>query len=282
MRHNYSGRQARRVALAVLFLIQASPSFAALAVFDPQVFGKSVEQIQQLRQALEVAKEAVALQKQTYDAVHGINNYGRSMQSEINGYMARYNQLERSLSNLDLGDDVKDVGGVEDIQKALDVMSGSKLPPGWKGTVDPVRKDYAQKSYREALAAAEGYIGQLEDQNKRIGDITLDIDQAQTLKDSLDLGNKIAAQTLRAVYDMSHLLAENLKITAVERFKGVDTSKKAQFKDKPDWMVKYEKDKARRDEALRRGWNASDTIGQHPCSATELKWKSYEKGLCQR
>ena len=237
----------REILLVVLFLCGGSILNAAQPVIDT----KSISAIQkntaaleghsvlvekgQYRQWLETANHTVQLTKTVSTLETQIKQLEDQLKamtenlSRANGFdrltESLLDQIKAQTPSFSSTRDIKtgealDPTKMSGIERILDQTIPSKGTIGNRRNYEKVHQAYVERARKSAIESAELYINNAPERIQQVTDTAMIINETNSLKDSVDLNNRLVAELLRERVEGNIMLAKYIKIDAATHFSG--------------------------------------------------------------
>jgi hypothetical protein len=218
-----------KILIGLLTLILSINQAIALVVSDP---GSYARMAQELAEAQKLGKTAISqmeeLQKM-YQATTGNLGRGSGIERAIRYVKNNLNNMTGSVFEITdgYGIDVDiqdlDLGNVEDVGKMLEELY--KKDPVDKTLTKQRRTQYQQQSIRGALEASEIMLANQQTALEKFEELAKKIDETKTLKDAVDLQNRLTHEALLIQQQQLLLLAQFIRAEQSIQYDGVEVNK---------------------------------------------------------
>jgi hypothetical protein len=169
----------------------------SLVVSDPGSYARMAQSLQTLKEQITVMKEQFTELQNINSAVTGNLKRGKGIfrdLGKLRDLSSKMTKSVHSLPHMDLDD--YDLQNIEDLQDALDQIYVNETDVLKRGQTEQQRKQYQQRSIRSALEGAEVLISLQDERLNKIEELASEIDNTETLKDAMDLNNRLLGELL--------------------------------------------------------------------------------------
>lgn len=209
--------------LALSLLTFAPWSSAQWVVSDPTSYSYYVEQIKQATESLKAAQQTVDGVKAIHSQVTGIYNRAQGVVGDLKKVESVLRDEDGVLSKRGAAQGMpRGDGGFVDIDKVLNGTYGDPRTRGMQGADG--RHEVQQLALKGVIVDSEKLLGGVADRLAKIGYLAGQIDTTQNIKDSSDLGNRIAIEILKTLVDMLAIATKSHQAQALFNFSGVTDS----------------------------------------------------------
>lgn len=237
-----------------LSMFLATGTAYSLVVSDPGSYSRMAQQIQE---AKELVKNAEAMVQQAQDIKNNLSGNlkrGRGIEDIIRSYK---DDLEGMIPSLyhKLPEDIQNQISKELSNKLDEKIIYQKIDAELSDLTKDQRDDYRQKVLKRALLMSETTSKDMEASLNKMESLAFEIDQTQSMKDAMDLNNRLMHEMLLNQTKMVNLLAELTKAEATMNYQGTSSTSQPSQKLMPtdEYMLE-----------LGRGsnfWKIDETIG---------------------
>lgn len=203
-------------ALALILSMNAAPVHA-LVVSDPGSYARQAQQIMEMQKQLKEFQAAVAEAKKTADAVSGLSTRGNGANLDITDLRKASESMLMGLlksSGQNVNEDTIKVinKGLEETFKTIE-----QDPVAARATRKQ-RELYRDNANKGALQYAEYTLNKMPQSLERIQQLSGQINQTTTIKDSQDLTNRYLAELLGSMNQMLMLQGQLVRAQSAADF----------------------------------------------------------------
>lgn len=196
----------------------------SLTVSDPGMYARAAKELQVLKEQVGVLKGQLEEAKKTYEAVSGNLKRGAGIAKELGDLKTiaeKMTKATHSFPNMDTED--FDMKNAEDVREILDTIY-KKEDGVLNGTqTEKQKRDYHQRSVKGALENSETIMASQEEKFEKIQRLANEIDSTQSLKDAMDLSNRLTAELLLVAQQSLMLQAQTTRANELLRYAGIDS-----------------------------------------------------------
>lgn len=210
---------------ACLSISLGSDDANALVVSDPGAYARMAQELTTLRDSFKVLQEQFQELQNIQASVSGNLERGKGIFRDIGRLRDMAEQMTRgvhSLPHMDLDD--YDLRNIEDLQDALDKIYTNETDILKRGQTERQRKQYQQRSIRGALEGAEILINLQDERFRKIEELAAEMDETETLKDAMDLNNRLLGEILLVQQQALLLQSQYVRAEQSLRYEHADTS----------------------------------------------------------
>lgn len=208
------------LALVAIFALALPLHSWSMVVSDPTSYSYYIEQIKQAAEQLKTAQQAVGEIKAVQNQVTGIYNRARGVVEDlkrtedglrsISGVLTRVGMVQ----GMKPGDD-----GFIDIDKVINGTYGDSRTRGREGA--DARHQVQQQALKVVINDSEKLLQGVADRIGKVKELAAQIDSTANVKDSADLGNRIAIEILKTLVDLLAVAAKSNQAQALFNYSGV-------------------------------------------------------------
>ena len=220
---------------ALLSIGLGSEQANALVVSDPGQYARMATQLSELKKHFDVLQEQFKELQNIQSAVSGNLQRGKGIFRDIGKLREMSEKMTKSvhsLPHMDLDD--YDLRNIEDLQDALDQIYTNETDIIKRGQTEQQRKQYQQRSIRSALEGAEVLINLQDERFRKIEELAAEIDQTETLKDAIDLNNRLLGEILLVQQQALLLQSQYIRAEQSIRYEHADQSTDGSDPNLPD------------------------------------------------
>ncbi len=210
------------VLFSVLCILSPN-AIAGLIVTDPTLAAKMVEAYNQGQEMLGNIEQQVSQMEKVQGNLEGITKNGSSLQTRFSKYRTTYNSIRRSIPDIvpDIMPSGKspDLTNPSDLQELIDEVYKTNDPRGNRSR--NMQYLHRQGSARSALEQAELSLANTDAKFTELSLLAREMDQAETLKESVDMSNKLLLQILLTLQEMVNLQGQLTRLEAANNYTGI-------------------------------------------------------------
>lgn len=192
-----------------------------MVVSDPTSYSYYIEQIKQASEALKSAQQTVDGVKATVSSVTGIYNRGRGIVEDLKRTEDGLRSTNGVLTRVGMGQGMKPGNdGFIDIDKVINGTYGDSRTRGGLQGAD-ARHKVQQEALKVVINDSEKLLQGVADRIAKVKELAAQIDTTANVKDSADLGNRIAIEILKTLVDLLAVAAKSNQAQALYNYSGV-------------------------------------------------------------
>jgi hypothetical protein len=206
--------------LALSLLGFAPWTAAQWVTTDPTSYTYFVEQIKQAAETLKSAQQTVDGIKGVHNQVTGIYNRAKGVVGDLKKAESVWRDVDGVLTRRGAGQGMpRGDGGFVDIDKVINGTYGDPRTRGMQGADG--RHEVQQQALKGVIVDSEKLLAGVADRLAKVGELAGQIDTTQNIKDSADLGNRIAIEILKTLVDMLAIAAKSHQAQSLFNYSGV-------------------------------------------------------------
>jgi len=220
-------------------LIGIFPKYGeALVVSDPGQYARMATELNELKKHFEALKDQLEELEDLNSSLSGNLKIGSGMGRDLAKLLGLSENMTKglhSLPHMELDD--YDLENIEDTQKVLDKVYTKEESILAATQTEKQRKDYRQRSIRAALEGSESLIALQQERFKKINELADEIDNTETVKEAIDLNNRLLGEILMVqqtalLLQAQYVRAEqSLKYGYADRAQSSDDPNAGQYND---------------------------------------------------
>lgn len=208
------------IGVSALVLGFSQPALS-LVVSDPGVYARMATELKELKKHFEVLKQQLEKAKEIQEAVTGNLKRGAPIIEDLKELQDIAEGLTKgavNLPNVDLEDyDLKNIEDLKDVIEKVYEREGDIFDQGQNSQQ---RKDYQQRTVKGALESSEIIIAKTDDRLEKIGSLVNAIDSTESLKDAVDLNNRLLGEILMVQQQLLLLQSQYVRANTAMNYRG--------------------------------------------------------------
>jgi len=210
----------------VLPLVSISPKCGhCLVVSDPGQYARMATQLNELKKHFEALKDQLEELEDLNSSLSGNLKIGSGMGRDLAKLLGLSENMTKglhSLPHMELDD--YDLENIEDTQKVLDQVYTKEESILAATQTETQRKEYRQRAIRAALEGSEALIALQQERFKKINELADEIDNTETVKEAIDLNNRLLGEILMVQQTALLLQAQYVRAEQSLKYSNADST----------------------------------------------------------
>lgn len=216
------------IASTTIMLIFTAPHITkhanAVAVSDAGSYARMAQQLSELKRHFDVLQEQLQTVTEMKNAATGNLKRAKGAFRSLDRIRDWIDGLDVTIPNtpaLVLKD--IDLSKPEDVKQAIKFLYPNKDTTEFEKTqTSGQREAYQQRNIQNSLEGTEYIINSQAERFDLIGELLDEVDETETLKDALDLNNRIMAEVLSVLHQQLLMDAQNIRADKSQQLKYID------------------------------------------------------------